>query len=159
MTSQTQYKQIGLYHQYETFGPRGPEKAARDALKASSDFIVAATWFDSLQPGDNVKKWLDTWKSTGDSPEWYAASGWESARILYAAIQKAGSLDKQKVRDTLFNTTWDNSIFPGGAIKFGKTGQADNDYVVTQNTPDGNRIVIWPKDQATGTPTIPIPKK
>ncbi len=159
ITMQTQYKQIGLYHQYETFGPRGPEKAARDALKASSDFIVAATWFDSLQPGDNVKKWLDTWKSTGDSPEWYAASGWECARILYTAIQKAGTLDKQKIRDTLFNTTWDNSIFPGGAIKFGKTGQSDNDYVVTQNTPDGNRIVIWPKDQATGTPTIPIPKK
>ena len=158
ITMQTQYKQIGLYHQYETFGPRGPEKAARDALKASSDYIVAATWFDSLQPGDNVKKWLDTWKATGDSPEWYAASGWECARILYAAIQKAGTLDKQKIRDTLFNTTWDKSIFPGGAIKFGKTGQADNDYVVTQNTPDGNRILIWPKDQATGTPTIPIPK-
>ncbi len=158
ITMQTQYKQLGLYHQYETFGPRGPEKAARDALKSSSDYIVAATWFDSLQPGDNVKKWLDTWKQTGDSPEWYAASAWECARILYAAIQKAGSLDKQKVRDTLFNSTWDNSIFPGGSIKFDKTGQADNDYVMTQNTPDGKRIVIWPKDQATGTPTIPVPK-
>ena len=48
----------------------------------------------------------------------------------------------------LFSTTWDNSLFPGGSIKFGTTGQANNDYVMTQNTPGGNRILIWPKDQA-----------
>jgi branched-chain amino acid transport system substrate-binding protein len=159
ITMQTQYKQLGMYHQYVTYGPRGPEKAARDSLKDSSDYITAATWFDSLQPGDNVKTWLDTWKVTGDSPEWYAASGWEVARILLTAIQKAQSIDKQKIHDVLFSTTWDNSLFPGGSIKFGTTGQANNDYVMTQNTPGGNRILIWPKDQATGTATMPIPKK
>ena len=160
ITMQTQYKQLGLYHKYLTYGPRGPEKAARDALKDSSDYIIAATWFDSLQPGDNVKKWLDTWKTTGDSPEWFAAAGWESARILLGAVQKAQSIDKQKVRDTIWNTTWDSSLFPGGSIKFdSKTGQATNDYVMTQNTPGGTRILIHPKDQATGTPTIPFPTK
>ena len=159
ITMQTQYKQLGMYHQYLTYGPRGPEKAARDTLKDSSDFITAATWFDSLQPGDNVKKWLDTWKVTGDSPEWYAASGWECARILLSAIQKTQSIDKQKIHDVLVNTTWDGSIFPGGAIKFDKTGQATNDYVMTQNTPGGTRILIWPKDQATSAATIPVPKK
>jgi branched-chain amino acid transport system substrate-binding protein len=160
ITMQTQYKQLGLYHKYLTYGPRGPEKAARDALKDSSDYIIAATWFDSLQPGDNVKKWLDTWKTTGDSPEWFAAAGWESARILLGAIQKAQSIDKQKVRDIIWSTTWDSSLFPGGTIKFdSKTGQATNDYVMTQNTPGGNRILIHPKDQATGTPTVPFPAK
>jgi branched-chain amino acid transport system substrate-binding protein len=159
ITMQTQYKQLGMYHPYLTYGPRGPEKAARDALKDSSDYITAATWFDSLMPGDTVKKWLDTFKVTGDSPEWYAASGWECARILLSAIQKAQSIDKQKIRDTLFSTTWDGSIFPGGAIKFDKTGQANNDYVMTQNTPGGNRIIIWPKDLVTGTVTMPVPKK
>lgn len=159
ITMQTQYKQLGLYHKYLTYGPRGPEKAARTALKDSSDYIIAATWFDSLQPGDNVKKWLETWKQTGDSPEWYAASGWECARILLAAVQKAQTIDKTKIRDVLFNTAWDNSIFPGGTIRFGKSGQADNAYVMTQNTPGGTHILIWPKDQATGTPTVPYPQK
>ena len=159
ITMQTQYKQLGMYHQYVTYGPRGPEKAARDSLKDSSDYIAAATWFDSLQAGDTVKAWLDIWKVTGDSPEWYAASGWECARILLSAIQKTQSIDKQKIHDVLFSTTWDGSLFPGGSIKFGATGQANNDYVMTQNTPGGNRILIWPKDVATGTATLPIPKK
>jgi len=159
ITMQTQYKQLGMYHQYLTYGPRGPEKAARDALKDSSDYITAATWFDSLMPGDNVKKWLDTFKATGDSPEWYAASAWECARILTGAIQKGLTIDKQKIHDILFSTSWDGSLFPGGSIKFDKTGQANNDYVMTQNTPSGNRILIWPKDIATGTATMPVPKK
>jgi branched-chain amino acid transport system substrate-binding protein len=159
ITMQTQYKQLGMYHPYITYGPRGPEKAARDALKDSSDYITAATWFDSLMPGDNVKKWLDLWAKTGDSPEWYAASGWECARILLSAIQKAQSIDKQKIHDVLFSTTWDQSLFPGGSIKFGTTGQANNDYVMTQNTPGGNRILIWPKELATSAATIPVPKK
>ena len=156
---QTQYKQLGLYHPYLTYGPRGPEKAARDSLKDSSDYIIAATWFDSLQPGDTVKKWLDTFKATGDSPEWYAASGWECARILLSAIQKAQTIDKTKIRDILFSGTWDGSIFPGGAIKFDKTGQASNDYVMTQNTPNNNRILVWPKDLVTGPAIVPVPKK
>jgi branched-chain amino acid transport system substrate-binding protein len=159
ITMQTQYKQLGMYHQYLTYGPRGPEKAARDALKDSSDYITAATWFDSLMPGDNVTKWLDTFKATGDSPEWYAASAWECARILTGAVQKGLTVDKQKIHDILFSTTWDGSLFPGGSIKFDKTGQANNDYVMTQNTPSGNRILIWPKDIATGTATMPVPKK
>src|SRR2546428_3488315 len=140
ITMQTQYKQAGMYHKFVTYGPRGPEQAARDALKASSDYVVAATWFDYLEPGDTVKKFADTWKGAGlkDSGSWFEASGWECARILYGAIQKAGTMDKQKVRDAIWSTTWDNSIFPGASIKFdAKTGQANNDYVMTQNTANG----------------------
>lgn len=159
ITMQTQYKQLGMYHAYQTYGPRGPEKAARDALKDSSDYITAATWFDSLMPGDLIKKWLETFKVTGDSPEWYAASAWECARILTGAIQKGQTIDKQKIRDILFSTSWDGSLFPGGTIKFGPTGQANNDYVMTQNTPNGGRILIWPKDLVTGPATMPLPKK
>jgi branched-chain amino acid transport system substrate-binding protein len=159
ITMQTQYKQLGMYHQYLTYGPRGPEKAARDALKDSSDYITAATWFDSLMPGDNVKKWVENFAKTGDSPEWYAASAWECARILTGAIQKGLTIDKQKIRDILFSTSWDGSIFPSGTIKFGPTGQANNDYVMTQNTPNGARVLIWPKDIQTAPATMPVPKK
>lgn len=165
ITMQTQYVQLGMYHKYLTYGPRGAEAAARTALKASSDYIIASAWFDSLMPGDTVKKWVDMWKTNETAtnpaltPEWFAASGWECARILLSAIQKAVSVDKKKVRDVLFSTAWDNSIFPGGTIRFGATGQNDTDYVMTQNTPDGNRILVWPKELQTGTPTIPVPQK
>jgi branched-chain amino acid transport system substrate-binding protein len=161
ITMQTQYAQLGLYHKYLTYGPRGPEQQARDQLKAQSDGIIAATWFDSLMPGDTVKKFNDTWSAAKLKPSasWFEAGGWETARILLTGIEKAGTVDKQKVHDTIMSTTWDNSIFPGGAIKFGASGQADNDYVMTQNTAGGAHILIWPKNIATGSATVPLPKK
>ena len=158
ITMQRQYTQAGLYHKFITYGARGPDKSAKDQLGAATDYITSAVWFDQQQPGDAVKKWVDNWKQTGDSPEWYAAAGWEAVRILYSAIEKTGTFDKQKVRDTLANTTWDKSIFPGGTIKFGKDGQATNAYVMTQNLPGGKTILIWPKEEATGDPVMPTPK-
>ena len=159
ITMQKQYAQLGLRHLYVTYGARGPDQSAKDQLGAATDYITSAVWFDQQQPGDNIKQWVDMWKATGDSPEWYAASGWETARILYAALEKTGSVDKDKVRQTLASTTWDNSIFPGGSIKFDKTGQATNSYVMTQNLPGGKTILIWPKEQATGTAVVPVPTK
>jgi branched-chain amino acid transport system substrate-binding protein len=161
ITMQTQYAQLGMYHRYLTYGPRGPEQQARDQLKSQSDYIIAATWWDSLMPGDTIKKFNETWTAAKLTPSasWFEAGAWEAARILFTGIEKSGGVDKQKVHDTIMNTTWDSSIFPGGAIKFGTTGQADNDYVMTQNTPDGKHILIWPKALATGTATVPIPPK
>ncbi len=159
ITMQRQYTQLGLYHKFITYGARGPDKSAKDQLGAATDYITSAVWFDQQQPGAAVKKWLDTWKTTGDDPEWYAAAGWETVRILYAAIQKAGTIDKQKVRDTLASNSWGDSIFPGGTIKFDKSGQATNVYVMTQNLPGGKTILIWPKEEATGDPVMPTPKK
>jgi branched-chain amino acid transport system substrate-binding protein len=159
ITMQRQYAQLGLHHLFITYGARGPDQSAKDQLGAATDYIASAVWFDQQEPGDLVKQWVAMWKQTGDDPEWYAASGWETARILYAAIEKAGSLDKQKVHDILASTTWDKSIFPGGSIKFDKTGQAGNAYVMTQNLPGGKTILIWPKDQATGTAVVPVPTK
>ncbi len=159
ITMQRQYAQLGLKHLFITYGARGPDQSAKDQLGAATDYIASAVWFDQQEPGDLVKQWVATWKQTGDDPEWYAAAGWETARILYAAIEKTGSFDKQKIHDTLASTTWDKSIFPGGTIKFDKTGQANNAYVMTQNLPGGKTILIWPKDQATGTAIVPVPTK
>jgi branched-chain amino acid transport system substrate-binding protein len=160
ITMQRQYATLGMHHLYITYGARGPDQSAKDQLGAATDYITSAVWFDQQQPGDAVKAWVDMWKAnTKDAPEWYAASGWETARILYAALEKAGSVDKDKVRQTLADTNWTSSIFPGGAIKFDKTGQATNSYVMTQNLPGGKTILIWPKENATGTAIVPVPSK
>ncbi|MBI5079681.1 MAG: amino acid ABC transporter substrate-binding protein, partial [Chloroflexi bacterium] len=39
-----QYTEAGLSHKVVSYGPRGPESAARTALGAASDYIVAANW-------------------------------------------------------------------------------------------------------------------
>ena len=55
ITMQRQYKQLGLHHAYLTYGARGPEKAARDALGEGVDYVVAASWWNSQIPNAAVK--------------------------------------------------------------------------------------------------------
>ncbi len=74
------------------------------------------------------------------------------------AIQKAGSLKPEAVRDALASVEIKDSILPGGVLKFSKTGQAILPFVVTQNKPEGKIDLVWPKEARTGEPVAPIPR-
>lgn len=155
-----QYTEAGLYHKVVSYGPRGPEKAARDALGAASDYLVAANWWDPAMSDPAAKDFIAKFKAAnnGDNPEWYSALGYETARVLFKAIEAAGTLDKAKVRDALAATNITGSLVVGGVVKFKDNGQIDNPYIMTQNMP-GNKVnLIYPKNLATGDAVVPLPK-
>ncbi|HEY6040734.1 MAG TPA: ABC transporter substrate-binding protein, partial [Anaerolineae bacterium] len=91
-------------------------------------------------------------------PEWFAALGYETARTMVAAITNAGTLDRAQVRDALAKTKLTPSLVIGGVVQFGANGQIDNDYLMTQNMPDGTTAIIYPPNLATGPATVPYPK-
>ena len=79
-------------------------------------------------------------------------------RALFAAIQKAGSLQPEAIRNALARLDLKDSILPGGELKFSKTGEATLPFVVTQNKPEGKLDLVWPKAAKTGEPVAPIPR-
>jgi len=156
---QRQYAEMGLYHQLVSYGARGPEKSARDALGPAANYIVAASWWRPDLPYPQVKTFVDAYtKKYNKSPDWYQAAAYEAARTLFKAIETAGTLDRAKVRDALANMDWKESILVGQQVKFQANGQIDNPFVVTQNLPDGTAPIVWPLDAATGKAVVPIPK-
>ncbi len=155
-----QRREQGLYHQMVTYGARGSEKDAREQLgNEAVAGIVSGTWWNAALPYPETKQFVDYWKSThnGDVPQWYHAISYEAANTLFNSIQKAGTCDREKVRDTLasYNET---SILPGNKTYFKENGQIDNPFVIVQNTPEGESIVVYPKDIATGEAIMPMPK-
>ena len=158
---QRQYTEAGLYHKVVSYGPRGPEKAARDALGAASDYLVAANWWDATMTDAASKAFIDKFKAAnnGDTPEWYSALGYETAVVLFDAIQRAGSLDHTKVRDALAATNLSGQLVVGGTVKFKDNGQIDNAYLMTQNLPSQKVALIYPKELATADAILPIPKQ
>jgi len=158
---QRQYTEAGLYHKVVSYGPRGPEKSARDALGAASDYLVAANWWDSTMSDTASKAFIDKFKAAnnGNSPEWYSALGYETAVVLFKAIENAGSLDKTKVRDALAATNLTGQLVVGGTVKFKDNGQIDNAYLMTQNMPNQKVNLIFPTELATGDAVVPLPKQ
>jgi branched-chain amino acid transport system substrate-binding protein len=154
------YTQMGLYHKMITHGARGADKAARDGLGAATDYVFASGWWSPLLPYPQVKEFTKKWQAANDGkmPEWYHAAAYETVRILLKAIQQAGSVQPDKIRDALASIELKDSIMPGGVLKFSPTGQAVYPFVVTQNKPGGKLDLVWPKDAKTGDSVAPIPQ-
>lgn len=159
ITMQRQYKQAGLKHEYVTYGARGPEKSARAALGDGVNYVVAASWWNSLIPNGAVKAFDDKWTKAypTQSLEWFSALPYETARTLLIAITQAGSVDKARVVTALKNIDIRDTILPGGHIRFAPNGQINAPFVVTQNLPDGKVVIVWPKGEQTGAAVLPNP--
>jgi len=144
-----------------SYGVRGPEIAARQALGPGADYIFSGGWWSSQLPYPQVKAFVNQYKSfTGhDLDSYYAAPAYDGVRILAKAIEAAGVLDKTAIRDALRKAQLDDSLLPGQVLKFGPNGQASYPLFILQNKP-GNKVdIVWPKDAATGEPVAPIPAK
>jgi branched-chain amino acid transport system substrate-binding protein len=161
LTMHRQYLSAKMCNQVVTYGARGSEADARAALGQDGvSYILSAVWWNGQLGNKGLnKEFVDAFKAKyGAEPEWYQATGYEAGRALLTAIAKAGSVDKQKVRDTLSKLQID-SILPGGKLSFPaeKGGQATYPFVVQQNQPDGSSPIIYPADVATGKGVAPNP--
>lgn len=74
--------------------------------------------------------------------------------VMVEAIQKAGSLDRAKVRSALAHDTFH---MPPGPIKFNKDGYPENNGAFTIQIQHGKVVVVWPRSRATGKVLWPAP--
>jgi branched-chain amino acid transport system substrate-binding protein len=163
ITMQRQYVTAGMCHKILSYGARGSEKQAAEALgKKNVEYILSAVWWSPLlgQKNPIAKEFVAGFKAKhgGREPEWYQALGYETARALFTAIEQAGTLDKAKVREKLAAMKIP-SLLPGGELTFpAEFGQQSHaPFVVQQNQPDGTAPIIAPADSATGKGTAPNP--
>jgi len=160
ITMQRQYLQAGMYHEMVSYGARGPEADARKGLGAGVDYIFAGVWWSSDLSYPQVKKFVADYTSfTGHPPDsWYASTAYDAMRMMAQSIEKAGSLNKDAIRDQLKSGTLKDSLLPGQTLKFGANGQVQNPFVIVQNKPDGKVDIVFPTDAATGQPVAPMPR-
>jgi branched-chain amino acid transport system substrate-binding protein len=143
-------------------GPSSPEFRAN--LKENADYIFGATqWTDALKyngddPWKTPKAFADAFKTKHPNYTVVPYQVAESTAALVAyqhAIEKAGSLDPQKVRDTL--ASLDIMTFYG-QIKFDERGvNIYKPMAVEQLQPDGKKYTVFPIDVAEKDVLYPMP--
>jgi branched-chain amino acid transport system substrate-binding protein len=163
ITLHRQYLNAGLCHKVVSYGARGSEQAAVEALGHENvDYVVSGVWWNAQLAATNplAKKFVELFKARygGRTPEWFQALGYETARALFTAIQQAGSLDHEAVRAKLAALKID-SLLPGGTLDFpaDSGGQSQVPFVVQQNLPDAGSPIIFPKNIATAAGVAPNP--
>jgi branched-chain amino acid transport system substrate-binding protein len=154
ITMHRQYVSAGMCHPVVSYGARGSEEAAIKALGQDNvNYVVSAVWWNAQVGEKNplAKQFVDAFQAKyGKQPEWFQALAYESARTLFTAITQAGSVDREAVRAKLSAIDIE-SLLPGGRLKFPSEhgNQAQNLFVVQQNTPEGKAPIIFPKEAAT----------
>ncbi len=164
ITMHRQYVASGMCHKVVSYGARGSEKGAIDALGPENvKYVLSGVWWSAqlaAKPGPS-RDFVEAFKARfgGRAPEWFQALAYQSAKTLFLAIQQAGSVDREAVRQRLAAMK-QPSLLPGGPLEFPAAlgQQAQNPFVVQQNLPDGKAPIIYPFDVATGTGVAPNPK-
>jgi branched-chain amino acid transport system substrate-binding protein len=71
------------------------------------------------------------------------------------ALQRAGSLDREKIRNAIAVT---NMMTVMGPMKFKTNGRGEGKYNQAVNQwQNGKEELVWPRDQATAPVAYPIP--
>ena len=121
-----------------------------------------STHFSAEDPDPQVQRFVADYRRLfGSAPDSFSATAYDAARIMLAAIERAPTLDRAAVRDSLAATR----DFPGvtGAVTFNPERNAVKPVVVVRIGAGGRQTVeahVTPEDvapPATPTPT-PTPK-
>jgi branched-chain amino acid transport system substrate-binding protein len=159
ITMHRQYTQLGLKHRFITYGARGPDQKGREALGPAADYLLAGLWWTPALTDQGSQKFTETWKAKFNvTPDWFQALGYDTARVLYAGVTKAGSLDGTKIRDALAGLEFAGALVPGNKISFDATGKPKTSYLMTQNLPNNLVSIVWPSSIDSAKPAlIPLP--
>lgn len=128
--------------------------------KAAEGILCASQWAPTLSykgkvfgsAGDFARKFEETY---GSVPPYQAAESAAAVLVFADAFTRAGSLDKEKVRDALAATDLQTFF---GPVKFDKTGKNVAKPMVLYQVLDGKYVVVAPTKWAEAKAVIPRPE-
>ena len=90
----------------------------------------------------------------GVFPEQIAGTAYAVVQILADALQRAGTLDREKIRDAIAATNLSTVM---GQIRFKPNGRAEGYVRAFSQWQNGKDVLIWPKDHASSQMIFPVP--
>ena len=131
-----------------------------DFIKAAgkdAEYALGMSLYEPSLPSEGNKEFVKTYKEkySGAEPGYYAAFGFVAGTVLEAAVKQAGSIDTEKVRETLTTLKMGtvmgkHEVDPATYMQIGVRGL----LVQVQN---GKREIIWPDEFRTAEPKLPMP--
>ncbi len=98
---------------------------------------------------DMIKRYQEKFNAAAQAT---AGPAYAAVQILADAVQRAGKLDRDAIRDALAATDLKESVI--GPVQFNKDGTGKVTTIINQYQ-EGKQVLVWPKDQAVGSLLYP----
>lgn len=137
------------------FGKSGAVDRFRDQLGDAADYVYGLSAWEPVLDNPGIDHFTESYIETfGMNPSFHAAGAYGSCQLFAEAAENAGSLDADDMRDVLLNLET-QTIFSNYAVdKRGYQTANRGLFIQWQN---GEKVVVWPEDVATGEPRFPTP--
>ena len=141
-----------------------------ETLGKSAEYVYGATQWDpaliTLRAGGLIpvarqypgaKEFVEDHQKMfpGADLSYHTAAGYSGCEILFEAIRRAGSLDKEKVREALLKVEM-NTVF--GPFKVDAGGFQVGHKALTIQWQDGKKAIVAPEELAADKPRVPTPE-
>jgi branched-chain amino acid transport system substrate-binding protein len=111
------------------------------ALGALGDYVtLPVAWSDKMLFPENDFLAAKFKEKTGKGPDLVAGNAYSAGQVLFAAIEKAGTLDKTAIRDAVKGT---NMMTVSGPIKFSDNGSPQDKVLVIAQWLGGDRKIVY----------------
>jgi len=119
------------------------------------EYVIALeNWNPGLKWPGNDALIKDAKERLGGKLPWAGVgTGYIDVQILANAIERAGTLDRAKIRDALAKT---DMMTVGGPVKVRPDGTMENCVYACQ-WQNGDLVIVWPEEHATADPVYPVP--
>ena len=111
------------------------------SLGELADYVtLPVAWSDKFEfPEDDYlrQKFIE---KTGKGPDLVAGNAYASGQVLFAAIEKAGTLDRKAIRDAIRDT---NMMTVSGPVKFNDKGFLVGKPFVIAQWMHGDRVIVY----------------
>jgi branched-chain amino acid transport system substrate-binding protein len=118
--------------------------------------VYADSW-PTYKNKEYVKRFKKKW---GEPPTHYGGTG-AGGQIMHQAIEKAGTLDREKVRQVLLTEEFECILYP--KVKFVNQGDYTNvnkhAFTAIVQWQDGKILTVFPQGVAVGKMIYPFPAK
>jgi branched-chain amino acid transport system substrate-binding protein len=134
-------------------GPVEPEFSR--ALGSAADDVFGNTlWFPTLSTKGNADFVKAFHAKFGRDPDYHAALSYAALKLLTTAAAAVGSLDQEKIRGWVYGHTVDTIL---GPFKLTSSGLQVGYSAYVLQWQNGKQVLVWPSQNATGTPVYPHP--
>jgi len=138
------------------FGTSGAVSQFQEALGRDAEYAYGLSAWEPSLPNPGIDEFTEAYRSSFDrEPSFHAAGAYGSCQIFIEAIEKAGTLDSDALREELLNLET-TTIFSEYAVDERGYQIANSGLFIQWQ--DGEKVVVWPDELATGEPRFPTPE-
>jgi branched-chain amino acid transport system substrate-binding protein len=152
-----QMNEVGLKPKFYAvnIGPMFEEEFIGKLGKITEGTVDTGFWHPDL-PFPGARKFFDSFTAKyNKKPSTDAAYAYIATQVLTQAIEQAGTVDREKLAETLHSGKFTTIM---GPYEYDERGVNKHQLSFLCQVQNGHRVIVWPKEVATAEPRFPLPQ-